>query len=274
MSVGQLLERFRNGTSSISVWVCQNWSVAVTENWGWISLGANVWIAKSYRCVFLSTWVSSVVLIAKSLWVFSKFWCLADITGGYCQSTSWTRGSFLIVEVSHPSSAVQQWRWGVFSLIFGPQPGHFHFSCSLCSLPLTLVLSHRFSVRRSQPICCIGSIKAFLYRVVGFATGLTGWVHISWIPVFSIVCIVSIAVFGISVVRVRVCLTTVVNIVSACNFFVVDFLSFELTALCTIVAWSFAVVTCRLGLFKVRFCGMLRHTVYLQVIWVFLTMPF
>ena len=84
--------------------------------------------------------------------------------------------------------------------------------------------------------------------MVGFATALTRWVDNSRVFVISVVCGVSIAVFGIFVDMVRVCLTSVAVIVlfdsTLFVTFALVFLSSELTVLISVVAWLFAVVTC------------------------------
>ena len=89
-------------------------------------------------------------------------------------------------------------------------------------------------------------------------------------------CVVSIVIISIFIVRVKVSLTTIINNISITIFTVIvttDFvvfkgvyLSSKLTALCSIVARIFAVVTCRLGFSRVWFCAVLRHSVLLQLI--------
>ena len=144
----------------------------------------------------------------------------------------------------------------------------------LSLLLLFLILSHLSSVPRRRCTCCLGSKITFFCGKIGFATGLTGWVHSSWLFIISDAFIVSFSNIGVFVVRVRVCLTTVsfINFIASTNFiaFSLAFLSLELTELYSIVARFFAVMTCRYGFFSVLFCGMLHHhSVHLKLVWGF-----
>ena len=65
-------------------------------------------------------------------------------------------------------------------------------------------------------------------------------------------------------VGVRTCLgTTIVIFVICSNICIIldlVFLSFELTALISIVTWLFAMVACWFGLFRVLLCVLLHHS--------------
>ena len=105
--------------------------------------------------------------------------------------------------------------------------------------------------------------------MVGFAISLSGWVDVSWLSSISVVCVVGVSFIRILAVGVRVCLTTVVVIFIARTNFValrVVFFSFEMTAQISVVTWLFAMVTCRLGVFGVWFCEMMRHSICLLFI--------
>ena len=67
MSVGQLLELLRNGTSLFPVWIFRTCPVAVTDFCGWIPFGGNVWLGASVGYLFSSSSVVWFILIAESL---------------------------------------------------------------------------------------------------------------------------------------------------------------------------------------------------------------
>ena len=82
--------------------------------------------------------------------------------------------------------------------------------------------------------------------MISFTTGLTRWVDTSKFSVFLIVCIDCVGVVGNLIVGVRVCLATVIAVVviagTICVVLGRVFLSFELTAMVSVVNWLFAVV--------------------------------
>ena len=141
---------------------------------------------------------------------------------------------------------------------------------SVCLL-LILALSCPSLMPMTRSVCCIGSNIVFLCGMVRFATGLKGWVDSSRFSVNSDVCIVIIANTNvIFVVAVRVGLATAIILAGSVFFaFVLVFLFFDLTALVSIVAWFFPVMTCQFGFFSVRFCGVLHQNVQWQLFWGF-----
>ena len=107
--------------------------------------------------------------------------------------------------------------------------------------------------------------------MLGFSLGLTKSVASSWLSVSSVVCVVGFDIMGIPVVGVRLGLTLVVVFVFADTIFVV---SFVMATSISVVTWLFALVTCRLGFFRVWFSGILPHIISLQFIWRFQTFQF
>ena len=115
--------------------------------------------------------------------------------------------------------------------------------------------------------------------MVSFTTGLTKWVDRSGFSVFLIICFVCFGIVGNLIVGVRIYLTTafvVDDIIAGSNGIVLGWvlLSSELTALVLIVTGLFAVIASWFGLFWVLLCGLLRHCIYLQLIWSFQAMQF
>ena len=141
---------------------------------------------------------------------------------------------------------------------------------------LDQILSSRPSnpVRRS--ISCVCSRVKVLSGKVSFTIGLTRWVDRCRFRVTSVICFVCIGIIGNLTVGVRVCLTTDIVVVDLVIVVLVVlcliFLSFDLTALVAVVSWLFAVVASWFGFFCVSLCGLLRHSIYLQLFWSFQTM--
>ena len=108
-------------------------------------------------------------------------------------------------------------------------------------------------------------------------TGLTEWVERSSFLVFLFVCLHRIGVIRKFFVGVRVCTTIIFVVVTAGTIRVVlglVFPLFELKALVSIVTWIFAAVASWFGFVWVLLCGLLRHSVYLQITWRFQTFQF
>ena len=142
---------------------------------------------------------------------------------------------------------------------------------------LDLILFFRSSVPGRRSFSCVCSKVLFPRGAVGFTIGLTGWVHMSWFSVPSVICIVCLGFVGFFFVGVKICKTTVIVVVFAGIIRVVlglVFLFFEFTALVSVVTWLIAVVTIWFGFFWIFLCGLLRHRFYLQFIWRFQTIQF
>ena len=108
--------------------------------------------------------------------------------------------------------------------------------------------------------------------MVCFSTGFTGQIDISGFAVNSIVCVLISSFAGVFVVKVKVSLTTAIIVFTASTNlvgFTLAFLAFELTGLIAEVIWFIAVKSRRLRFLGVWFSGLLRHSVYLQLIWSF-----
>ena len=135
---------------------------------------------------------------------------------------------------------------------------------------LDLILYFRPSVTGRRYIICVCSKVAFLCGMVSFTTGLTMSVDSSKFSVSLIFCVVRFGIVGTLIVLVGACLTTVINFVvivgTICFLLVLVFLSFELTALVSIVTWFFAVVASWFDFSWVLLCGLLHHSNYLQLI--------
>ena len=82
-----------------------------------------------------------------------------------------------------------------------------------------------------------------------------------------IICIVRFVCDWCFMVGVRVCLGTTIVVFVFCSTIciVLDlvFLSFELTALISIVTWLFAMVACWFGFFRILLCVLLHHSIQL-----------
>ena len=127
---------------------------------------------------------------------------------------------------------------------------------------LDLILYFRSPVPGRWFVRCVCSKVAFLSKKASFTTGLIGWVDRSRSSLSSNVCVFSVGIVRNFIVGVDVCLTTIifVVIVSTIRFVLgLVFLSFELTALVSILAWLFAVVASWFGFFWVLLRGLLRH---------------
>ena len=210
---------------------------------------------------FLSICVSWVILFAKSLWRSSNLWWLANVSGGFCQTTS---GIFVFIAVSGLSSAVSDWRRGIPSLMFEPQPGKFQMCFSVClevdsnsdpwvSYSEESVLFMYWFRKDIHVYCdCLCRRCNRVFRQM---------------PVFCpfvCLCCDHYQYWHFFVVKVRVYLTTVVLFVFGSTIFVVLgllLLSIQLTALTSVVAWLFAVVTYQLGLSRFGFVAC-RLTVF------------
>ena len=114
--------------------------------------------------------------------------------------------------------------------------------------------------------------------MVSLTTGLTGWIDMTRSFFFPIICAVCVGIIGNFFVGVRVRLTTInifvviviaIRVISGLVLFL-----FELKALVLIVTWFFAIVVCWFGLFRVLLCGLLRYSLYLELIWGFKTIHF
>ena len=114
--------------------------------------------------------------------------------------------------------------------------------------------------------------------MVSFTTGLTECVDRSEFSVFLILCIVCGGIVENLIVGVRINLTSVIIVVVVAGAIRVVlglvFVSFELTTLASIVTGLSEVVANWFGLFWVLLCGLLRHIIYLQLIWIFQTFQF
>ena len=132
MTFEQLLEVLKIGTCLLPVWFSRICSVAVPELWSWSHLCSNIWFAILNSCVFSTPWVFSVVLIAKTLRIFSNLRWSKDISEGCRQTTSRLCGSFVFFVVSGLSTAVLEWRSGVFSIKLRPQIDQSRLYCSVC----------------------------------------------------------------------------------------------------------------------------------------------
>ena len=97
--------------------------------------------------------------------------------------------------------------------------------------------------------------------MVSFTTDLTGWVDRSWFPVFLVVSIDCVGIFRNFIVGVRVCLTPIIVVAGTIPVVLgLVSLSFELTALVSIMTWPFAVVATWFRFFWVLVYVLLRHT--------------
>ena len=136
-----------------------------------------------------------------------------------------------------------------------------------------LILSFPPSVPWRRPISCVCSKVTFLGGMVTFTTGLTGWVGRSWFSAISLVCFVCVGIVGNVIFRAKVCLITVIVVVTItgniCVVLVLVVLSFELTALVSVVTWFLAVVSSWFGFSWIWLCGLVHHSIYLQRIWSF-----
>ena len=128
---------------------------------------------------------------------------------------------------------------------------------------LGLVLSLRPSIPGRRSVCCICSKAASLCGVVCSATCLTGRKDRSRFSVSLIICIVAFGIVcNFVIVGVRVCLgTSIVVGGTICIISRLVFLSFELTALISIVTWLFAMVARWFGLSRVLLCVLLDHSI-------------
>ena len=130
---------------------------------------------------------------------------------------------------------------------------------------LGLVLSFRSSISRKRSVRCVCSKVASLCGVVCSATCLTGWKDRSRSSVSLIICIVRLVCDWCFMVGVRVCLGTAIAVFVICSTIcvVLDlvFLSFELTALISILTWLFAMVACWFGFFRVLLFVLLHHSI-------------
>ena len=128
---------------------------------------------------------------------------------------------------------------------------------------LGLVLSFRPSISGRRSVRCICSEVATLCGVVCLATCLTGWEDRSRFSVSLIICIVRLVCDWYFMVGVGVCLGTTIVVFVICGTICIVlglvFLSFELTALISIVTWFFAMVASWFGLFGVLLCVLLHH---------------
>ena len=142
---------------------------------------------------------------------------------------------------------------------------------------LDLILSSRPSVPGRQCFSCVCSKVTFPCGTVSFTKCLTGLVDRSRFLVFLVYCNVCSGIVRLSIVGVRVCLTTIIIVVIAgtirYNLGWV-FFSFELTALVSIVIWLSAKLASWLGFFWVLLSGLLRQSIYLQFILGFQTIQF
>ena len=94
--------------------------------------------------------------------------------------------------------------------------------------------------------------------------------------VVLIICIVCVVIVGNLFVGVKFYLTTVNVVVAGTTRVVLGgvFLPFELMTLFSIVAWLLQWWRVDLCFFWVLLCGLLRHSIYLQLIWSVQTIQF
>ena len=177
---------------------------------------------------------------------------------------------FGVLVVSGLSPGALEWRRGFSGLKFGLQLEHCHLNWSGIFFVGLILLSIGPSVPGRRSTNCVCSRDTFLCGMLSFFTCLTGWVDKSKFSVFLIICNVGLVIVRILIVGIWVCVTTNNIIVLFGTIRVVlgwVFLAVEMTALVSIVTWFLAVVASWFGFVWVLLCGLLRHTIYLQLMW-------
>ena len=164
MSAGQLLELLRGGTRLFPVWFSRNCSTAVKEFWGWAPVRGEVWLASLVSCMFSSLLFFYSIWIANSILTLCSLWWLLDVSERCCQTTSGIGGNFVSLVISGLSSAVPEWRCGIFGSNFRPQPRHLDLQCSVCpvvdsdSVPLVQMCDRIVFCQNNCWLCCFPQI--------------------------------------------------------------------------------------------------------------------
>ena len=137
---------------------------------------------------------------------------------------------------------------------------------------LNLILYFRPSVPRRRSICCVCSKLTFLYGMVSFTTGVTSYIGVGYLSIRLLV-LFALVLLEILLLEceLRVCLTTIFDVfLNAGILFVVLGMVFVFTALVLVRTWLCAVVTSWFEFFWI----LLRHSIYLQLIWSFQSIHF
>ena len=137
------------------------------------------------------------------------------------------------------------------------------FYTVLCVLLMMSTLSFRFALPGKWPFRCIGSNTTSLCRVVRFATCLTAWINILWLPFSSVAIFVVVVVIIVIIVWVRVFGVTV--FVSRINLSIFSFFSlfFQQATQVPVRSWFFTVVARWFGSVSICVCSIVAHSIYL-----------